>query len=346
VLFGVGVSTNPYGVGDPRRGFGVVSGLPLGRVPVVVERGRWAGASASWVAPGVVSAEGTRNISPHLFRYRAGRLGAIMSPAVPRLSGGVAVWSGDRRWLAFERMVRLGAHTTALSGTVQVVQPGGSSHTVGHGDLVGWSPDGRVLLRTRTRQPLLSTAPVIAVDPRTGAQRTLVSPDAIHHLIGATLKTALAKPVWSADHRFMALLSSAPWRHRDGHKVFAAIVILTARGSPVRVVTSPYAISMFAWSPHDHALAYTASGFAEPHQAFVLPAPGASARRVFQTSDRHFDWITWSPSGDYLLVDDESDSHWRLIPTRSGLPPRLLPRIGGHPLWCCPQNAYESLYDG
>ena len=110
------------------------------------------------------------------------------------------------------------------------------------------------------------------------------------------------------------------------------------------MVTSPYVISMFAWSPRGHRLAYTTSGSSEPHQLFLINTPHSTPQRLFQTTNRHFDWITWSPDNQWLLIDDEQAGHWRLLSTVRPTNTRLLPRLGGRPLWCCPQNPYYAQY--
>jgi hypothetical protein len=100
-----------------------------------------------------------------------------------------------------------------------------------------------------------------------------------------------------------------------------AIVIATKGGRIVRFITSTDLIWMFAWSPHGHELAYTTSG-----------------------------WVTWSPDDRWLLFDNEDLGEWdlfRLVGHRqvrlldaATVPTRRLPRLGGQPLWCCPQERY------
>lgn len=145
-------------------------------------------------------------------------------------------------------------------------------------------------------------------------------------------------PRWSADRRYVAALVAGKWPKEA--KAFNGFVIAHADGTPIRVVTSPYLISMFAWSPRGHELAWTTSGFPDPHELFVLDEPESKPRRLFATGARHFDWIAWSPDGSKLLLDDEHAGHWRLFPVdETG---SELPRLGGRPLWCCPVNAYST----
>lgn len=147
-------------------------------------------------------------------------------------------------------------------------------------------------------------------------------------------------PRWSADRRYIAAFVAGKWPKKAN--AVHGFVIARADGTPIRVITSPYLISMFAWSPRGHALAWTTSGFPDPHELFVLDDPVAKARRLFATSARHFDWIAWSPEGRRLLLDDENADRWRLLPTGGRRSAKTLPRLGGRPLWCCPVNAYST----
>jgi Tol biopolymer transport system component len=153
-------------------------------------------------------------------------------------------------------------------------------------------------------------------------------------------KAYLGAPRWSADGRYLAAIVSGEWP-KNANAVMG-IVIAEAGGRPLRVLTSPYVISMFAWAPSGQRLAYTTSGFPDPHELFVVDGPTARPRPLFTTGARHFDWITWSPDGRFLLLDDENRNSWRLVRATSSRKPLALPRLGGRPLWCCPVNAYAT----
>jgi hypothetical protein len=106
---------------------------------------------------------------------------------------------------------------------------------------------------------------------------------------------------------------------------------------------------MFAWSPRGHQLAYTTSGFPAPHELYVLTDPRAAPWRVLSQVP-HFDWVTWSPDNRWLLIDNEHEHSWELlrlpghpqarIVAGAAVPTRRLRRLGGAPLWCCPQDHY------
>jgi Tol biopolymer transport system component len=148
----------------------------------------------------------------------------------------------------------------------------------------------------------------------------------------------LSAPRWSADGRYLAAMISGDLQRR---RVTGAVLLAQADGRPIRLITSPYIISMFAWSPAGHRLAYTTSGFPAPHQLLLVDGPKARPKTLFETI-RHFDWVTWSPDGRWLLVDDEHADRWRLVRTAGRRVVRSLPRLGGRPFWCCPTNAYET----
>lgn len=106
---------------------------------------------------------------------------------------------------------------------------------------------------------------------------------------------------------------------------------------------------MFAWSPQGHQLVYTTSGFPAPHELYLVSSPRARTRRILSQAD-HFDWVTWSPDNRWLLIDNEHQGAWELVRLAGhrevrplagdAVPTRRLPRLGGMPLWCCPQQNY------
>lgn len=77
-------------------------------------------------------------------------------------------------------------------------------------------------------------------------------------------------------------------------------------------------------------------------QVFVLDSPRSRPRRLYDAGPAHFDWITWSPDGTRLLLDDYGRGRWLLLRAKGGVGRRVLPELGGQPLWCCPVNAYSA----
>ncbi len=351
VVFGLGVSTDPYGSSSSGRGFGVATGLPSGHLSSVATGRGWNGQTVTWIAPGVIQVERAHPPRYALFSYKTGRLAQTRRLPLPWRLGAVIAWSQDRSQIAAEPSISVPPAAgeivtggTALSGRILIQRASGSTpRPVASGDLLGWTPTGRVVFRSRARTANLDASPILTIDPHTGRTHALFTAAVIARRAHVTGKVLMAAPVWSADHHYLAMLAAI--QHRSSAKTARdTIVIAHANGRIIRFITSPYIISMFAWSPHGHRLAYTTSGFSEPHQLLLINTPNSNPQRLFQTTNRHFDWITWSPDNHWLLLDDEQAGHWRLLPSTGGTTTRLLPRLGGRPLWCCPQNPYYAQY--
>jgi hypothetical protein len=335
VLYGIGVSTDPYADGAVARGFGVATATPGGRLARAEVHGSGLGRDARWLRSGKVlderSASAGRPSGWLVFRYAHGRLGLAGRFPLPSPVGN---WdrSPDGTLVAFQPVRR--TRNLGLVSTDRIVvqrADGSTRRQVATGTLAGWTPAGRLLywpgpapanagtllaldLATGTRTPLLSGASVAALAERRSA--------------------SLLRPVFSADGRYLAVRASIAGGPGE------AIVLARADGSPIRLLTSPYHISMFAWSPAGHRLAWTTSGSPVPHQLLVVDGPTARPRLVFE-QDLHFDWVTWSPDGRWLLVDNPPIGAWTVLGADSGEQLEL-PRLGGRPLWCCPQNGVEG----
>lgn len=208
---------------------------------------------------------------------------------------------------------------------------GSDRRLVTRGHLDEWTPDGRLLVTS-----LDYNKPYAALDVATGARSLPLDPRELAAFAGTTEAAVVGTPRWSADGRFIAARLSARWLRK---RALAAVVIADATGKPLRLLRSRYVISMFVWSPTGHRLAYTTSGFPDPHELFVVDSPRAPARPVM-TTERHFDWVTWAPDSRRLLLDDPVENLWWLVPAQPPYNFVASPRLGGRPLWCCPVNAY------
>jgi hypothetical protein len=320
VLYTIGLSTDPYGTSEP-RGFGVARGLLAGSLTKVEVRETSLGGfgGATWI-------DGTRIVVPRnapplrrpLFvRYRDGRLDRVgeldISP------GSTLAWSVDRRRLAFEPPVACKPQQRALydcyrsSGELFVARSDGTGRrraTDGH--LMGWTPDGRLAF-FRSYQRAIPEA----LDLRTGRTGPVLP----------RWKGGL--PVWSSDRRYAA-------------GTYNALRVLREDGTVLQTIESRFTISMFTWSPAANRLAYTTSGFPDPHELFVLDSPTAKPRLLYKTGADHFDWVTWSPDGKWLLLDEEHHDRWLLVRADGARERRVLPRLGGRPLWCCPMSPWTQ----
>jgi hypothetical protein len=362
VTFTIGLSTDPYGNSNP-GGFGVATGMLAGPLRIARVRNRQLAAN-QWLAPRRLLiwrpySGGTALI----FGLPGGRLECRAVTGINGLGGGaVAAFSPDGKVLAVEPAVRVScgpdvtravarAGCATTGATVYVDRANGSGrHPVARGLLSGWTPDGRLLLFTG-KGAQFSPGRYLALDLRSRRETNVLSSAALAayaHARGAQL----GELAYSADGRYLAALAWLPGNQGVGIR---AIALAKANGSIVRLITSTDIISMFAWSPHGHELAYTTSGFSTPHELYVLTSPTAPRWRILSQVE-HFDWVTWSPDGRYLLIDNEHLGEWELLHLvghrQAGLldgasvPTRRLPRLGGQPLWCCPQQHYGGSYPG
>jgi hypothetical protein len=334
ILYGIGVSTDPYAYDAVAAGVGVATATPGGRLATAEVHGSGWGGNAWWLRPRRVLVErpasAGRPAGWLVYRYARSRLGLAGRFPLPSPVGNTQV-SPDGSLVAFEP-VRRAKHLGLVSTDQIIVEraDGSARRQVAAGTLAGWTPAGRLLywpgptpanggtllaldLATGTRTPLISGARVAALTRRRSAW-----------LLG---------PVFSADRRYLAARASIGG-------VGGAILLARADGTPIRLLTSRYHISMLAWSPAGHRLAYTTSGAPVPHQLLVLDRPTARPRLVFEQGS-HFDWVTWSPDGRWLLVDNEAFDAWTVLGAATAKHLDL-PRLGGRPLWCCPQSRLEG----
>jgi hypothetical protein len=217
-------------------------------------------------------------------------------------------------------------------------------HRVAGGLLRGWAPDGHLVLFTGDNGDFASGS-FRTLDLRSGRERTVLSSAGVAAF--AHRPAQLGGMAFSADGRYVAA------RVVFGRLHFGlwGVVIARTDGRIVRLVTTKDVISMLAWSSHGHKLAYTTSGFPAPHELYVLSSPHAAAHRILSQVE-HFDWVSWSPDGRWLLIDNEHQHAWLLlrltghrqaqVDRGASVPARRLPRLGGMPLWCCLQDTYAG----
>jgi hypothetical protein len=328
VLYTIGLSTDPYGNSSP-HGFGVVTGLRQGSFEKVEVRERGLGGfgGAEWLSPGliIVPRPAPPLRRPLLYRYD-GKLEPRGSAPIP--GGSAYAWSPRLGLFAYEPAIPCKPHQRSLyncykaSGLLFVAGVDGrDKREVTAGHLMGWTANGRIGFFRSYRR-----ANPEAFDLDTGK-------------IGPILPGwKVELPIWSPDGRFVAAITGA------------GVVIADANGRVVQTIRSRLVISMIAWAPVGRSLAFTTSGFPDPHQLFVVDRPSARPRLLYVAPGWHFDWITWSPDGRRILLDDENwfrlkderRGRWLLLWTdRSGWR-QTLRRLGGRPLWCCPENAFSA----
>jgi len=325
VLYTIGISTDPYGVSRP-NGFGVVSGLASGGLRKAEVRSRKYGwfSGAEWLDRGriLVHRRAPPMRRPALYRVVDGKL--ERAGLAPFVSGSAYAWSPDQR-LAIEPPAPCEPRQASLfecyrgSGRISVTGPSQRIELKGTGP--DWRRDGRlVFYRT---QGDLDRGRAIILDIATG------------HTERRARYWLNEEPLASPDGRYLA--------DRTGIPNGSGVVISDANGQTVRTFPTPYIVSTVAWSPRSDRLAYTTSGFPDPHELFLIDLPGGERRRIFVSGAPHFDWITWSPDGKWLLLDGDQAGGWRLFFAATGEQVRRFPRLGGRPLWCCPVNKYDAL---
>lgn len=345
VLYTLGVSTDPYGKSSP-RGFGVVAKFGTEAEKRVEVRSRELGsfAGAKWIGAHRILVP--RNAPPFrpplIFRLERGRLLREGPSPLPALDA-QQEWSPGAKLVASQRIEPCEPNQRTLWKCYRQADEiylqradGAGRRKIATGHFNSWTPDGRLLVVVGPRGARYYYT---ALNVFTGKRTLPLSPERV--AAAAQLKQAsLGPPRWSADGRYLAAIVAGKWPTKAN--IFTAVVIAHADGRPIRVITSPYVISMFAWSPRGHQLAWTTSGFPTPHELFVLDNPNGRPQRVF-AADPHFDWIAWSPDGRRLLLDDEKARRWLLITAAGRKSVEKHARLGGRPFWCCPVNAYGTL---
>lgn len=343
VLYTIGVSTDPYGSSSP-GGFGVVVDFGTAAEKKLEVRSRDLGsfAGAEWIGERriLVPRDAPPFRPPLRFRVDGGSLVREGPSPLPPLDA-QQEWSPDGRLVASKAIEpcernqrpRWKCYRQADAIYLQAADGSARRKIAAAGLLDSWTPDGRLIVTTGRGH-----ARWYALDVRTG-DRSVPIPARPVIRLATMVRGQVGAPRWSADRRYLAAMVAGRWPKTAN--VFTAVVIAHADGRPIRVITSPYVISMFAWSPRGHRLAWTTSGFPTPHELFVLDQPTGEPRRLF-AADPHFDWIAWSPDGRRLLLDDENGGRWLLITAAGRRNVKERARLGGRPFWCCPVNAYAT----
>jgi hypothetical protein len=343
VLYTRGASTDPYGSAHP-NGFGVVIAPSTTRqrvVQVIDDRLGWS-TGAEWLGPRriVVPRKAPWLGAPLVYEFTRGVLRRIGPAPVPRREV-APVWSPDRKLIAAEPIEpcskRQRSFWTCYRASARVVvrdADGSDPRIVARAHLDSWTPRGRLLITNRA-----ATAGYEALDVETRRRSRPLSPGRVAQF-ARVHNPVLGPPRWSADMRYIGATVDGKWP--KGARTLNAIILARADGTPLRLLCLPYAISMFAWAPVGHRLAYTTSGFPSPHELLVVDPAEAGRKRIYATAD-HFDWITWSPDGERLLLDEGVLNRWSIF-SMASQGRRTLRRFGGRPLWCCPVNRYATHY--
>ena len=340
VLYGIGLSTDPYGTSRP-RGVGVAFGMQGGRPRTSVLRGRGL-RNETWVDDGRAIAVDFPGHMPRHRTVQVGRVAVTAGGAPVARRALTPLWSPDGRWIAHLRAVpcrppvarqpcyRAGRRTFVVDARRPSSRPAAVP-----GQAMAWTPAGRLVMARG--------ANFEAVERSGDGRATLVSGAEVARRAGARPGRFASAPIWSPDGRHLAAIAYLRQPRALTRRRVGTVVVASGDGRVVeRVFHSPYVISMIAWAPVGHRLAWTTSGFPDPHELFVADLDRRFPPRRLLSTGRHFDWVTWSPDGRRLLVDDENDDSWRLVSAVGLARSRALERLGGRPQWCCPQNAFAT----
>ncbi len=344
IVYGVGTSTNPD-IGAVGSGTGLASITPGGEIRKVWQsaRTRW-GFEGSWLGLGRLVAE---NRSGNLVLVCFDAKERLLLPLEPvhapwPLAYEGSVWAPDGSRLAATQAVPASTPNAVAgsprgivsSARVAIIRPDGTGRIVlsRAGFVLGWGP--------RDELAVVRGGDLVLLDAADGRRMGGVSNIVLGHAAGGvsgTLGVSIAGPLvaWSADGRYFA--TQIDVRHTGPRPLRRGGTIAIVRDMPpyrVQIVSSSYEISMFAWAPVGDRFAYTTSGFPSPHQ-LIVGAAGARSSQVLLTQVEHFDWVTWSPDGLRLLIDNQLHGSWDLFYPTGRSAPQHLPRLGGQPLWCC-----------
>jgi Tol biopolymer transport system component len=345
VLYGIGLSTDPYGASGA-QGIGVAFGIGRGRPETATIR-RQDLRNATWIREGrALVIDFVRGLPRYqLLRADDGLRLAGAAPVPKRVLN--LLWSPDGRWIAYQRALRCRDRPSLEScygaGRRTFIVDAADSSTPSlavDGQAVAWTPRARLVVPRR--------GDLEAVAPRGELRTLLLSRDRVAVRAGGLRRGFLSAPIWSPDGRFMAAMAHLAYPRLRSRDRVGTIVVATGAGRIVRVFHSRYLISMLAWSPRGHRLAWTTTGFPAPHEVMVAELGTLAAPQRLFAKARHFDWIAWSPDGRRLLLDDENDGagSWRLLDVDRPGRVRVLERLGGQPQWCCPQNSFVTMAGG
>jgi sugar lactone lactonase YvrE len=195
---------------------------------------------------------------------------------------------------------------------------------------IGWAPDGRLIVSGLQQggvlawdldselapQPLLGAEDVAAAisDDRTDAAPLF---DRIN---------------WSADGRYFSIplwSNTHPW----------AIAVVSSTGEVVDVIeTSGGYVNVPIWSPTGHELAFMTNprnqdGTVPRAKLFVYDLE-TQRRTLLASGLSEAHWVSWSPDGDWLLVDDWMRERWIFEPREGGQSIETR-AMGLEPRWCC-----------
>jgi hypothetical protein len=184
---------------------------------------------------------------------------------------------------------------------------------------IGWTPDRELLAAPLTGGDLVRWDPYTGTTTRFGSG-------------------GFSDIVWDhSGRRFTAIV----YREGSGSVRQVSVVIGTLRGRiTARIRTGGLGIGMPTWSPDGSRIAFIVQGSGRrSHRNASLHVYdiGLGIDSVVARPVSNARWASWSPDGEWLLVEDWTRKRWLFIAAAGDVqfPYRWL---GSYARWCCPSS--------
>jgi Tol biopolymer transport system component len=163
-----------------------------------------------------------------------------------------------------------------------------------------WSPDGRRVAFTSTRDGGISGAPAVYVMNADGT--------GVRKLVGGGLEQS--SPAWSPDGRWIAF-SRCTFFTESGVCSSAQIVVVQPDGQGARNVTEPVVqVSVTdsepAWSPDGKRIVFSRTLSFGDNQIWVVNAAGKELRRLLADDSESDHHPSWSPDGARIVFSSDA----------------------------------------
>jgi hypothetical protein len=287
--------------------------------------GKWSAADAFWDPwhPGRILINPITNRPPRLREYARTRDGWVLVRTWPTGYGESLQISPDGKWFAYNVIV----HNRA-TWTIRAVSRDGSIRTIHRpqSSPVAWTPDDRLLLSDWSNEgSYLLWDPVAKTFRRLRLARGLSSklPAGASHV-----SKGISDLSWSSDGQFFA--GSVFWR--EGKRAREGVVVGSLANGVTTVVLTSQGSSVPVWSPVRPEIAVVSYGdVGEPSSLFLYDAVSDRLTPVSMDAAASH-WVAWSPSGDWMLLDDAEHMRWLFV-GRDGSQFIDYPWLGRYPRW-------------
>jgi hypothetical protein len=235
--------------------------------------------------------------------------------------------SPDGRFLAYNVFVH-GRETWQ----VRVASRDGLVRELGSPGLepVSWTPGGRVLLSGWDPRRLYAWDPfaetVDALDPDWGLASKVPRGSRSPEL-------GLSQMSWSAVGGYFA--APAIWKE-DGADRSGVAIGSASDGVTAVIPSGQFGESVPVWSPSGSELAFVVPrGHTKQSGALHVYDASTGKDEIVRQHVATPWWVAWSPSGDWMLLDDEDGHTWVFV-SRDGRRMVQYPELGTFPRWASP----------